>query len=120
MFVLPSNLISVSAILSFVSNEVLVVYFFFVSASLYAVTIPKRNSEKKNKKLLTLSTASLAEVDPCSMTPCSNGGTCLNLPEGNYMCTCRSGWTGKQCEVCKYTLFLTNFFDKFLVLAIVK
>ena len=104
MFVLPSNVISASAILSFVSNEVPVIFHFFVSASLYAVTIPKRNSEKK-QKLLTLSIASLAEVDPCSMTPCSNGGTCLNLPEGNYMCTCSSGWTGKQCEVCKYTLF---------------
>ena len=49
------------------------------------------------------------------MNPCSNGGSCLNLPEGNYKCTCKPGWTGEQCEVCKYIFSLTNF-DKFLLL----
>ena len=61
----------------------------------------------KLELLLTFSIAFLSEVDPCSMTPCSNGGSCLNLPEGNYKCTCKSGWTGKQCEVCKYIFWLT-------------
>ncbi|XP_078342465.1 uncharacterized protein LOC144628269 isoform X2 [Oculina patagonica] len=49
--------------------------------------------------MATLKDAIVEEVDPCSMTPCANGGLCLNLPEGNYTCTCAPGWTGKQCEV---------------------
>ena len=52
------------------------------------------------------------------MTPCSNGGSCLNVPEGNYKCNCKSGWTGKHCEVCKYIFSLTNF-DKLILLVIV-
>ncbi|KAJ7370855.1 biological adhesion [Desmophyllum pertusum] len=49
--------------------------------------------------MATLKDAIIKEADPCSMNPCSNGGTCLNLPEGNYTCSCKPGWTGKHCEV---------------------
>ena len=52
--------------------------------------------------LLNLSTVLLADVDPCSINPCFNGGSCVNHPSGNYTCICKSGWAGKQCEVGKW------------------
>ena len=56
--------------------------------------------------LLNLSIVLLADVDPCSINPCFNGGSCVNHPSGNYTCICKSGWAGKQCEVGKWQ-FLT-------------
>ena len=52
--------------------------------------------------LLNLSIVLLADVDPCSINPCFNGGSCVNHPSGNYTCICKSGWAGKQCEVGKW------------------
>ena len=52
--------------------------------------------------LLNLSIILLADVDPCSINPCFNGGSCVNHPSGNYTCICKSGWAGKQCEVRKW------------------
>lgn len=52
--------------------------------------------------LLNLSIVLLADVDPCSINPCLNGGSCVNHPSGNYTCICKSGWAGKQCEVGKW------------------
>ena len=56
--------------------------------------------------LLNLSIVLLADVDPCSINPCFNGGSCVNHPSGHYTCICKSGWAGKQCEVGKWQ-FLT-------------
>ena len=55
-----------------------------------------------NYLLLNLSIVLLADVDPCSINPCFNGGSCVNHPSGNYTCICKSGWAGKQCEVGKW------------------
>ena len=35
----------------------------------------------------------------CYYSPCLNEGTCHEEGGGNYSCECRSGWTGKRCEV---------------------
>ena len=50
----------------------------------------------------SLSLHFFSEIEPCSMHPCSNEGTCHNLPGGSYKCTCNSGWSGEHCEVGKY------------------
>ncbi|XP_054726521.1 protein crumbs isoform X3 [Anastrepha obliqua] len=34
---------------------------------------------------------------PCSAQPCRNGGLCTDLPNGEYTCSCPSGWTGRTC-----------------------
>ena len=52
--------------------------------------------------LLNLSIVLLADVDPCSINPCFNGGSCVNHPSGNYTCICKSGWAGKQRKVGKW------------------
>ncbi|XP_067637731.1 protein crumbs isoform X2 [Eurosta solidaginis] len=33
----------------------------------------------------------------CSAQPCRNAGVCTDLPNGEYTCTCPSGWTGRTC-----------------------
>ncbi|XP_048579921.1 neurogenic locus notch homolog protein 1 isoform X13 [Nematostella vectensis] len=38
-----------------------------------------------------------AEFETCSSKPCKNGGTCREV-NGAYSCTCKSGFTGKNCE----------------------
>ena len=39
----------------------------------------------------------LPDIDECKSSPCENGGRCAN-DQGNYTCTCISGFTGRLCE----------------------
>ena len=43
------------------------------------------------------------DVDECaeSVSPCLNGGTCINT-EGGHNCTCPHGWHSENCEMGKY------------------
>ena len=41
-------------------------------------------------------------LDPCSSTPCTNGGTCVPFSANNYTCLCGVSDFGKHCEGCKY------------------
>ena len=49
---------------------------------------------------------SLLDIDECSENPslCQNNGTCFNT-EGSFDCQCRSGFTGKSCDLCKFSSF---------------
>nr|XP_006825892.1 PREDICTED: latrophilin-3-like [Saccoglossus kowalevskii] len=38
-----------------------------------------------------------SEITPCEYEPCENNATCTNLFM-DYICTCRPGFTGRQCE----------------------
>eukprot|EP00118_Oscarella_pearsei_P013661 m.110718 g.110718 ORF g.110718 m.110718 type:complete len:640 (+) comp37413_c0_seq4:4845-6764(+) len=38
--------------------------------------------------------------DPCSSSPCQNGGVCEPLEDGDFRCVCSSTRTGKKCESC--------------------
>lgn len=48
--------------------------------------------------------ATVAPVDSsneCSSSPCQNSGTCNNR-YNDYMCHCKSGYSGKNCETGKH------------------
>ena len=36
---------------------------------------------------------------PCDSAPCSNRGTCKNVGEGGFSCTCAAHYSGAQCGV---------------------
>ena len=38
------------------------------------------------------------EINPCSSSPCDNGGNCVNTLDGSYTCFCETQWTGSNCE----------------------
>ena len=39
----------------------------------------------------------------CTSGPCLNGASCTNLPD-DFDCTCMSGYAGKTCQDCKYSV----------------
>ncbi|XP_012658923.1 protein delta homolog 1 isoform X2 [Otolemur garnettii] len=41
----------------------------------------------------------LCEIDvrACTSTPCANNGSCVNLENGQYKCSCIPGYTGRNC-----------------------
>ena len=41
------------------------------------------------------------EFDICESNPCQNEGICMDVI-GRYLCDCRVGYTGLNCETCKY------------------
>ena len=36
--------------------------------------------------------------DPCASRPCLNGGKCCKQGYNGYKCTCRSGYSGNNCQ----------------------
>lgn len=54
----------------------------------------------------------LTDRDECLQNPCVNNSTCVNTP-GSYTCRCGTGWTGKHCELGKYSI-THNSNDAFL------
>ena len=47
-----------------------------------------------------------ADINDCASNPCRNGGSCL---DGNnwYMCICRAGYTGQNCQTSTFGLSLS-------------
>lgn len=41
----------------------------------------------------------VATTDPCTASPCDNGGTCTATDAGSFLCTCPLGYTGPRCDV---------------------
>lgn len=41
-----------------------------------------------------------AEEDGCESSPCLNGGTCRGF-RLYYVCTCKDGFFGERCQMCK-------------------
>ena len=46
----------------------------------------------------------LSDYNLCRITPCQNGGTCVNAGPNQYRCDCIPGYNGTNCEYG--TLFL--------------
>ncbi|XP_056005160.1 blastula protease 10-like [Ostrea edulis] len=55
-------------------------------------------SENHKFSLLVEALGGSINSNPCNPNPCRNSGTC-NVSGSAYECTCRSGWTGTNCDV---------------------
>ena len=51
-------------------------------------------------------------VNVCDSTPCKNGGTC-SISGRSYMCSCRDGFSGNQCQGTVNTYLIMCFECKF-------
>ena len=40
-------------------------------------------------------------IDVCDAKPCKNEGTCSFDADGVYLCNCKPGYTGNDCEESK-------------------
>ena len=47
---------------------------------------------------------SSSDGNECSSNPCMNSGTCTDMI-ADYKCTCKDGYTGKNCETGRYNIF---------------
>ncbi|XP_078595284.1 neuropilin-1-like [Branchiostoma floridae x Branchiostoma japonicum] len=45
------------------------------------------------------------DIDHCASSPCINGGTCLNVPDG-FQCLCIPEYVGTRCQVSKSSCLL--------------
>ena len=50
---------------------------------------------------------SLTDINECEVRPCKNGGTCTDLVN-DRRCACVPGYTGKSCEISKFTFIVIN------------
>ena len=40
----------------------------------------------------------IAEIQPCSSSPCKNGGTCVSAGGTKFTCQCKIGFAGNKCD----------------------
>lgn len=52
-------------------------------------------------KFYCISVCLCAEQDICELSPCLNGGVCRSYRK-NYVCVCKDGFFGDQCQMCKW------------------
>ena len=46
----------------------------------------------------------IALIEACSSSPCSNGGSCIDVNVDTFVCLCRDGFFGATCYESKITL----------------
>ena len=49
------------------------------------------------------------DIDECASNPCQNGGVCIDGING-YTCNCAPGYTGVNCEISKFRVYLFCMF----------
>ena len=55
----------------------------------------------------------LADIDDCNPDACKNGGSCLD-GVNSYTCICAAGYTGPNCNISEYIVYLESSHSPFL------
>lgn len=78
-------------------------YFFEISSA------PTRNRTRSTKKKTTATTATtlLTTVSPCDNVTCHNDGVCVVLGNDRWVCACKDGFVGDNCET-EYSHYLVQ------------
>ena len=50
---------------------------------------------------------SYSDIDECAGSPCKNGAKCVNIL-GSYLCSCKAGFTGRNCDTGQLVRSLSN------------
>ena len=59
----------------------------------------------KSNGLFKMKSMQFLGSSSCGASTCRNGGNCIETLSG-YLCKCKDGYIGKNCEVGKYRLIL--------------
>lgn len=63
---------------------------------------------EENKHVSHPSSVGFDELFPVCKNPCLNGGVCRETSQKLLKCICPADYKGEQCEICKYSTYLTG------------
>ena len=52
-------------------------------------------------------------IDACTSHPCQNGGTCKLNVNGQFLCSCPAGFSGRACQIGKGILTSSEVCQRF-------
>ena len=61
--------------------------------------------KKKSQTEYTIIYDFILDNNPCSPSPCLNGAGC-QVSGSSYICSCLSGYSGTNCQICNLKLIL--------------
>ncbi len=75
-------------------------------AVFYVVFDKNKSKYKKLARVVFVNKNFASGPDPCSNTMCKNGATCVPLSVFDVECKCTVGYTGRWCDIRKFSKLL--------------
>ena len=70
----------------------------------------------RDKDLLDYLSTWRLDHNRCRITPCQNGGTCVNVGANQYQCNCKNGYNGTNCENGKSLVRQMHYYLNFIAI----